>query len=574
MSSTAVSLADLLRRRNVDADGTTSASNAAEATGSADETQGSAAAGAVEADAYDAAEQMVWAETAESLAHDVEYWQRLNSAAYDGEDIYDCVADEWEQTYCRVSGKRERPARVVPRRQLPESTTSAPGDEQQSGATTAFAATSSPVTSPSAAVPVSPPALPHAAAADFDPAAVLEAVNAYDAKLRVELGGASRIPTMSEREVAALVAGYEHMMATLLGDETLKRRYGFIDGEVGEMRFGGSVPSYFANVTGQSIFCRKALSIAGLRNLISFGPLIYRQLEAKQFAGRPDAYSGDTGLALMRRVTGNVVDLDTTVLRCTDSATLNIVNLMNRHKGMPTYGSAAEFAASAQAEEIALNSALLAIDDFAKRLKLTTPAAQQGRNIAASQITRPLPVARSNTERGHAPVWRYENAGQLSFHANVPTMDDVIGALLKAPFHCVRHWAAIHSGAYADDSTPPAAAASGKAGSATVVAPRAKIDAFFEDCVVDSCFNMKHRAVELFGEALEKEGTIEDVLQKAQMVNQHLFSADLFDSDNATRDKEIEIMAGIAVGRVGRDPKTKLMRKITLSDVAQWVRST
>jgi len=134
----------------------------------------------------------------------------------------------------------------------------------------------------------------------------------------------------------------------------------------------------------------------------------------------------------MKQVTGTVVDLDTTVLPCTSQATLHAVNLSLKHKRQPTFNSVAEFGQSLVAAEIAKNSALLALSEFAAKLKLNDQQ-QKARLVHPSQIQSPIPIAQSNSERGHIPLWHYVNAG---FHANVPSLDDVVGALHLSPFHC------------------------------------------------------------------------------------------------------------------------------------------
>lgn len=384
-----------------------------------------------------------------------------------------------------------------------------------------------------------------------DPEMVLAVLVAIDEQLSKVDGVCESPPQVDDFQRDLLVRGYDHMMASLQ-DPRFKHRYGYTsaDHRAPPLRFGADVPSYFANVKDQSIFRRKVLSIAGLRNLAQWGPIIYKQLKDKKFSGDLSAYGADEGLNLMRRVTGNVVDLDTTVLRCSDRATLNAINMSNKHKGLPQFGSTEEFARSPQAAEIAVNCSLPLFDDFAKMMKLNDEGRSK-RRIHASQIQQPIPVAASNTDRGKHPVWHYQNCGVDSFHANVPEMEAVNGALLKAPFHCLQYWLHIHCLFKGDELA-------------------GRVDDFFENCISDACFNGKWHAIELFGEKLAHEGTIVDVLQRAQMDNQQIFTCAFFDADDENRSKEVDEMCKLCVGRVGRD-KSKKLRPITREDVEAWV---
>ena len=388
----------------------------------------------------------------------------------------------------------------------------------------------------------------------LDPKAGLVVLRALDEALSRLEGVCRELPVTEAEQRSLLADGYTHMMR-VFHLERIKRRYGYTkqDHKQQPLAMGGEVPSYWANVKDQSIWRRKLLSMAGLRNLVIYGPIIYTQLREKLFVGDINAYNGDEGLHLMRKVTGNLVDLDTTVLRCTDRATLDAINASNKHKRLPTYSSCEIFAASAQAEEIAVQCALPLLDSFSSMLRLSD-AEKRSRKIDPSEITRPVVVASSNTERGHAPVWHYVNAGQNSFHVNVPSMDDVNGALLKAPYHCLKHWFAIHALFQGDELDK-------------------RIDDFFEDCVADSCFNMKWKAIEEYGYKMAHEGTIVDVLQRAQMANQAVFTATFFDADNETHDAEAEEMYRICVAGClfGRD-RHGVVREITREDVTRWVR--
>ncbi len=396
---------------------------------------------------------------------------------------------------------------------------------------------------------------PITAALTVDPHQVLGILQKLDAKMAGIEGLCTDIPSITNAETTAVVASYDFMMSKFM-EPRLKRRYGYntSDHRQRKLQFGEAVPSYFANVVDQSIHRRKMLSMAGLRNLVMYGPIIYSQLVETAFSGDPSAYTDDAvGLNLMRSMTGNVVDLDTTVLRCTDKATVNAINMSNKHKQLPVFSSMDAFASSEQAQEIAVSCSMSLLEDFAAMMRLQQDdAALRQRRIHKDQIQRPIPIARSNTDRGRSPVWHYVNAGQNSFHANVPTMEDVNGALLKAPVQCAMHWMLLHT-LYDGEAL------------------EARIDTFFEDCVVDSCFNMKWKSIEGFGLAMQHEGTVVDVLQRAQMQHQHLFVGG--DDDDATEAEacaaDAAILWGVVQGRVGRD-RTGKMRPITKEDVEQW----
>ena len=153
-----------------------------------------------------------------------------------------------------------------------------------------------------------------------------------------------------------------------------------------------------------------------------------------------------------------------------------------------------------------------------------------------------IPQATTNTDRGRWPIWRYVNVGVDSFHANVPNLDDVNGALLRAPFQCIKGWL------YAKES--------------------GTIDTFFEDCIVDSCFNMKWKAIEEYNATWERLGTITQVLEGLQKEHQAAFSA-LFDKDDS-EEAEVDEMCRLLQGAKGRDA-TGGMRLIVKADVAKWV---
>eukprot|EP00658_Telonema_sp_P-2_P017800 TRINITY_DN16943_c0_g1_i3.p1 TRINITY_DN16943_c0_g1~~TRINITY_DN16943_c0_g1_i3.p1 ORF type:complete len:663 (-),score=162.22 TRINITY_DN16943_c0_g1_i3:156-2144(-) len=472
---------------------------------------------------------------------------------------------------------------------------------------------------------------------DFDPHATLVALQAIDQSCGWNRTRASRmdansgydavftdpedlpsIPSEVRKDVMAAYA----LMLTMLHHPRIKSKYGYTsqDHKAANLTEGGSVPSYFANVGGESIFRRKLLSTAGLRNLVIYGPTIYTQLREKLFASNPQVYSDGSGIALMRNMTGNVVDLDWTVLRCSDRLTMETINMSNRHKNnkgihddkedglpfpLPVYNDITEFGNSLQAKQIAHNNAANLLTQFAKQIGIdgdSGASARTQRNIDLSQLCSPnaVPVATDNSNRGVYPMWRYQNCGQDSYHVNVPNMEQVNGALLRAPFHCVQYWlhiialfcpASVLKRGYrsdwsmdlkiADDDEPTEEQRQLLSYQALLTDSERtqlaefelRVDSFFEQCIVDSCFNMKWKAIEEFGESLSHEGSIVDILQRAQMNNQHIFTGDFFDADDEElRTNEIEAMWDIAKGMVGKSKADGgALREITKEDVRAWV---
>eukprot|EP00672_Neobodo_designis_P025880 CAMPEP_0174851410 /NCGR_PEP_ID=MMETSP1114-20130205/23176_1 /TAXON_ID=312471 /ORGANISM="Neobodo designis, Strain CCAP 1951/1" /LENGTH=506 /DNA_ID=CAMNT_0016085945 /DNA_START=32 /DNA_END=1549 /DNA_ORIENTATION=- len=331
-----------------------------------------------------------------------------------------------------------------------------------------------------------------------------------------------------------------------------REKYGFSEGsDAGLMRigFGDPVPSYFANVSGgQSIYNRKLLSLLGLRNLVKFGPEVFLELKEKLFSGSLGDYKPKTGLHKMRYFTGNTVDLDTCVLRCHEKVTLDAINTMQRKQNGPTFRNAEELANSEVGKRMAIEQAKMMIDAFAERFKLTADQIRK-RRIDLDPEDTDFPVATTNDDRGKCPLWIYRNAGVLTFHANVPTMSDVYGALLLAPYHLAKAFILVHR----QSKTPEDLVRN--------------LDAFFEDGVSDSCFNAKWKSIEMFVQAREESGFINDVLNRLQQDNQAKFLA-LDDDDDGQ--KELALMLQLAKGATGIDPRNKKRRPIAQADVRQW----
>jgi hypothetical protein len=505
-------------------------------------------------------------EMVRSISDDGEYWERLSSGVLSEEvptERVATLAPEF-QAYAVVWAKYGRSLDVIgdfaahtklhgDRFQRKQDAKARRGALAARRAALASAhAASAPPQAAAASCPTAGLYEPVTAVRRVDPHEGLAILMKLDEKMAGMEGLCRDIPSITKAESDAVVASYDYMMEKFM-EPRLKQRYGYNSNDHRQrvLRFGESVPSYFANVVDQSIHRRKVLSMAGLRNLVMYGPIIYAQLAARHFSGDLSVYGGSEGLQLMRQMTGNVVDLDTTVLRCSDKATVNVINMSNKHKKLPVFSSFEAFAQSDQAQEIAVHCSVPLLDDFAAMMGLRDEKALRQRCIHRDQIQKPIPIASSNTDRGRHPIWHYVNAGQDSFHANVPTMEDVNGALLKAPVQCAMHWMMLHTlydGAALED----------------------RIDKFFEDCIVDSCFNMKWKSIELFGIAMRHEGTVVDVLQRAQMQNQQLFTEELFDTDDEAHTAECALLWSIVKGRVGRDSVGK-MRPITDDDVKQWV---
>jgi hypothetical protein len=337
-------------------------------------------------------------------------------------------------------------------------------------------------------------------------------------------------------------------------DPAVKARYGYSAGaDAFQVRFGDQVPAYFANSTnGNSIYHRKMLSLLGLRNLVQYGPEIFAEMRAKMFSGSEEDYPPKTGPSKMKHFTGSVLDLDTTVLRCTDRATLDAVNASRRMNGEKELRNAEALANSTYGKAMAVQAAGVVIDEFTKRLNLTA-AEVAHRRIALDRDPESIHEATGHTDRGKWPIWKYNNVGVLSFHANVPTLNDVYGALLRAPYHLVKAFLLLHQ--------------------KPVAARAAALADFYENAVVDSCFNAKWKAIEEHVSVLEACGGIDDVLNKFQAAKQKHFTPAFFEADNDECTKELALMVKLANSAklVGQDPVTKRPRLITKADIAKWI---
>eukprot|EP01001_Neometanema_parovale_P004758 NODE_1697_length_1637_cov_132.636063_g1617_i0.p1 GENE.NODE_1697_length_1637_cov_132.636063_g1617_i0~~NODE_1697_length_1637_cov_132.636063_g1617_i0.p1 ORF type:complete len:485 (+),score=124.16 NODE_1697_length_1637_cov_132.636063_g1617_i0:56-1456(+) len=393
-----------------------------------------------------------------------------------------------------------------------------------------------------------------------------------DLLAQMEAGGPRHAaPAPSSNAVRDLVSVFDEMVERF-ASRTFQTRYYAHPSELraATLRAHEPVPMYFANVICSSVWYRKALSIAGLRNLVIYGHQIYTELQEQLFASDPSKYRNGAGLERMRYLTGNTVDLDTVVLRCNDPFYLKTINNMNKVKGLPQFRTTEEFGNSTQAQEIAVAAAEPLLNGFIEQFNLTPQDAKK--RCVAPEVLSPkkgskanamgkskgkgmgmglfgeqwIPVACGNQDRGRWPVWRYCNVGVDTYHANVPNIADVIGALLKSPI------AAAKAFLRCKDSPD-------------------MLDAFFEDGISDSCFNAKWKALEEFNDFLDSAGSIAKVLEEVQATHQNIFNPSLFDNDDADGSKEVAEMLKLIPGKKGRD-KTGKTRCITKADVVAWVK--
>lgn len=365
------------------------------------------------------------------------------------------------------------------------------------------------------------------------------------------------LPPGSFGDPSPVLAVFDSIIATFRSDR-YKSRYGYnaaADESICRIQFGEPVPSYFANVKNQTTYHRKMLSILGLRNLVKFGPEIFLEMRAKMFSGRNEDYTDRTGPHKMRHFTGNAVDLDTTVLRPSDRACVDAVNLVQKRERGQQFSNGDELANSEVGRKIAIQSAKAMIDDFVSRFKLT--AAQiRARQLDLDVNNLDIHCSTGNSDRGNFPLWKYQNVGVITFHANVPVMADLYGALLRAPFHVVKGFVLVHMQAKTPEELQQG------------------LDAYFEDAVADSCFNAKWKAIEEFVRSRQQLGSIADELNKLQASRQDLFTPEFFDRDpDGTLELSMMIKLTLEGRLCGIDPKTKANRPITKEDVETWYRA-
>lgn len=319
---------------------------------------------------------------------------------------------------------------------------------------------------------------------------------------------------------------------------------------------GGDVPNYFANVSGESIYHRKVLSLMGLRNLVRAGCDIFNELKMAQFSGDPSQYRGRCGLGKMRALTGNTVDLDTVVLNCEQQ--LKMMNAVRARSvpPLPPFHSPNDMAQSADTHAYVRDAAEPLLKAFAADLKLSKHQVRE-RCVHIELPSDAMHVAHSNGDRGQRPTWLYANAGVLTFHVNVPNMVDVYGALLKAPYHAAKAYVLLHEQKHSAAPGWPAA-----------------VVEFFDDCISDSCFNGKWKSIEMYLEKTEAVGSIDNVLDQLQRQFQTIFTAAFFDAD-PTREKERAEMARLVQTHrsQGKDANGT-RRAVTAADVDAWIKKS
>eukprot|EP01059_Diplonema_ambulator_P010279 TRINITY_DN2028_c2_g1_i1.p1 TRINITY_DN2028_c2_g1~~TRINITY_DN2028_c2_g1_i1.p1 ORF type:complete len:449 (+),score=70.13 TRINITY_DN2028_c2_g1_i1:218-1564(+) len=376
---------------------------------------------------------------------------------------------------------------------------------------------------------------------------LLKVLDHYDAGVGKVPG--SDVMPLRHADMHLVVLLYNHMLSIYDSQYWCDRDNEGKKGTGSSLLPGQPVPNYYANIQDQTIHRRKVLSLAGLRNLVIYGVEIYHELHKKMFSGDPTLYKQDQGVHKMRNYTGNTVDLDTTVLRANDNATLKVVNVMNERASLPQYATPKEFGNSEQAAEIARVASRELLLRFAKDHGLSKADVKK-RKVDPAEITKNIPVARSNSDRGKYPLWRYVNVGQDSFHCNVPCLEDVVGALLRAPIRAAKIYLRMlltHKGE----------------------ALKERITHFFGECIVDACFNQKWRAIEEYEKAVNREDSIVTILQTLQKEHQGKLLK-VMDCDDSNYTLEKSVMWNLARGRCGRDSQG-VTRGITQKDVEKWV---
>lgn len=309
------------------------------------------------------------------------------------------------------------------------------------------------------------------------------------------------------------------------------------------LKVGDSVPEYFANVKTGSIFRRKVLAVLGLRNLVVHGTEVFNQMISSCFSGNPSEQNSN-GLARMKFLTGNTVDMDTVVLNA--AAAFNQI----KRNGDSRFLSEADFSASPECRETVLQSATHFIDDFVATVGLS-PAEVKARKL--SMPTGPIHVATCNNDRGKYSVWHYRQMNVSTFHVNVPQVSEVIGAVLKAPFHLAKAFL-LHMHYHSTKENP--------------------FEDFFENCVSDSCLNGKWKAIEMFLDGLINRETIFAVLDRLQVDNQAKLSRIVRTDDDERTNEFREMCRLVKIGRLQGVDASKKMRPIVDEDVAEWIKRT
>ncbi|KAJ9454575.1 hypothetical protein DIPPA_29845 [Diplonema papillatum] len=317
---------------------------------------------------------------------------------------------------------------------------------------------------------------------------------------------------------------------------------------------GHEVERYFANMKSGSIYKRKILSLVGLRNLIRQGKDIYTELYRKKFASNPGQYGKDEGPNKMERLTGNVVDLDTVVVRCSGEEIKELVNKERAKDGQPPLHSTREVADCETVRRMVLNSAGELLGNFIATFNLSADE-QEDRQCFVPPPDYVIKVATRHTDRGRWPVWQYINGPANSYHVNVPLIDDVVGALLLAPWHAAKAYCLIM---------------------AKYDGAEDKLDDFYRNCIDDTCFNGKWKSIELFNEDLEKRDTVSAVLASMQKEHQQRFCKIYDEVDDEQKCDEAVIAAMwelVVAAQAQGELKDGAKVSITRDMVDAWVRN-
>lgn len=132
-----------------------------------------------------------------------------------------------------------------------------------------------------------------------DATALLNMLKTYDAEVKkmvdseaIFLSAAPSLPASVQTDAIRV---FDEMLQRFVQKKFLRKYHGG-SGEVQELRslkVGEGVPGYFANAGGGSMYQRKVLSMAGLRNLIREGAAIYGDLQKRTFSGDPAQYGSN-----------------------------------------------------------------------------------------------------------------------------------------------------------------------------------------------------------------------------------------------------------------------------------------
>eukprot|EP00759_Apiculatamorpha_spiralis_P029020 PhF_6_TR31425/c0_g1_i2/m.46083 len=218
----------------------------------------------------------------------------------------------------------------------------------------------------------------------------MSCVEVVDTAMTRAIKEKSVVVTSMPAQGKELIKVFDHMIA-MFAHPRFRAKYHASgdDDQLLALPVGQKVPQYFANVKGQSMYQRKLLSMLGLRNLIQFGTEIFVEMQQVLFSGCLEDYEPKKGLHKFMYFTGNVVDLDTTVLRCTGQV-LELINKANTKDGLDTFDSPDDFSASPQAKDMVMTAAEPLIRDFCEELKLSD--AQKSRRRVDLDTSAEIPV--------------------------------------------------------------------------------------------------------------------------------------------------------------------------------------